>query len=143
MVDKKDFTKDWENQFYSKAQYFLYGDDGTDYQFNFILKNINKDAKILELGCGPGRNALYLAKKGCVGDAIDISKAAINWAQERAGNNDKIKFHHDSIFKFDYEPGSYDFIYDAGFFNHLFPHRRMQYLDLIKKVLRKTTSKTK
>src|SRR5690348_7496985 len=37
--------------------------------------------RVLELGCGNGRNAAYLASQGCRVDAVDFSAAAI----ERAG----------------------------------------------------------
>ena len=40
--------------------------------------------RVLELGCGPGRNAIYLARLGCSVDAVDFSARAIGWAQERA-----------------------------------------------------------
>src|SRR3954454_2478123 len=40
--------------------------------------------RVLELGCGHGRNAAYLARSGCSVDAVDFSAAAIEWAAERA-----------------------------------------------------------
>ena len=40
--------------------------------------------KVLELGCGPGRNAIYLAKQGFDVTAVDLSIEGINWA-EREG----------------------------------------------------------
>src|SRR5271154_1361182 len=40
--------------------------------------------RALDLGCGPGRNALYLASHGFEVDAVDLSPVAIAWAQDRA-----------------------------------------------------------
>jgi SAM-dependent methyltransferase len=40
--------------------------------------------RVLELGCGSGRNAIYLASLGCSVDAVDFSSQAIEWAQQRA-----------------------------------------------------------
>ena len=40
--------------------------------------------RVLELGCGNGRNATYLASLGCGVDAVDFSAQAIEWARERA-----------------------------------------------------------
>ena len=40
--------------------------------------------RVLELGCGHGRNALWLAGRGCHVDAVDFSAQAIDWARERA-----------------------------------------------------------
>ena len=40
--------------------------------------------RVLDLGCGPGRNAIWLARQGYSVDAIDLSCAAIQWGRERA-----------------------------------------------------------
>ncbi|MDN4492539.1 methyltransferase type 12 [Ureibacillus aquaedulcis] len=41
------------------------------------------------------------------------------------------------ILIFEYELHSYDFIYDCGMFHPLAPHRRLTYLIIIKKALKK------
>jgi SAM-dependent methyltransferase len=94
--------------------------------------------RVLEVGCGPGRNAVYMAKKGCKVDALDIAENAIEWAKERAREEGvDIDFHCVSLFDFDFEPHSYDFIYDCGMLHHLAPHRRLSYIEVIKKALKK------
>lgn len=94
--------------------------------------------RVLELGCGPGRNAIYMAKQSCKVDALDISENAIKWARERALEEMvNINFHCVSLFDFKFEPHSYDFIYDCGLFHHLAPHRRLTYLEIINKALKK------
>lgn len=40
--------------------------------------------RILELGCGTGTNAVWLAAQGCVVTALDISEAAVERARARA-----------------------------------------------------------
>lgn len=93
--------------------------------------------RVLELGCGPGRNAIYMAQKGYKVDAIDISENAIEWAKERANEVGlDINFLQTSLFDFNVEPNSYDFIYDCGLLHHLAPHRRLSYLEIIKKALK-------
>lgn len=94
--------------------------------------------KVLEVGCGPGRNAIYMAQQGCHVSALDISEKAIMWAKERANEEGlKINFQCVSLFDFEFESHSYDFIYDCGLFHHLPPHRRLTYLNFIKKALKK------
>lgn len=45
---------------------------------------LNKQSKILEVGCGEGQNAVYLAQQGyCNVDAFDISKHGIAKLQRR------------------------------------------------------------
>ncbi|WP_201715830.1 class I SAM-dependent methyltransferase [Rossellomorea arthrocnemi] len=93
--------------------------------------------KVLELGCGPGRNAIFLAENGFDVDAIDVSKTSLEWAKERAEErNLSINFLHQNIFDVDIKDGEYDFIYDSGCFHHIAPHRRISYINLIKRALR-------
>ena len=42
-----------------------------------LVPYLKKDAKILDVGCGDGRHALYLASLGFQVDAFDLSKNAI------------------------------------------------------------------
>lgn len=93
--------------------------------------------RVLELGCGHGRNAIYLAGQGSDVDAIDFSAQAIEWAQERAQSAGvPIIFQHSSIFEAAFEEGSYDLVYDSGCFHHIAPHRRRHYVDLVSRALR-------
>lgn len=93
--------------------------------------------KVLELGCGPGRNAIYLAGKGFSVDAVDQSEEGLNWGKERAlDENVKVNFIKQNIFELDIEEGSYDLVYDSGCFHHIPPHRRMDYIDLVTRALK-------
>jgi SAM-dependent methyltransferase len=47
-------------------------------------KGLLAPGRVLELGCGNGRNAAFLAGKGYSVDAVDFSAEAIEWAMERA-----------------------------------------------------------
>lgn len=112
--------------------------NGPDENLVSYFENGLLPKRVLEIGCGPGRNAIYLAKKGCAVDAIDISQNALSWARERAlSENVDIKFHHSSLFDYEIKPKTYDLIYDCGLFHHLAPHRRMSYVETIKKALKK------
>ncbi len=93
--------------------------------------------RVLELGCGPGRNAVYLASRGFAVDAVDLSSVAIQWAQERAQTRGlSINWRCESIIDMVYEPGSYDLIYDSGCLHHITPHRRFTYLALVVRALK-------
>ncbi|MEB3370229.1 class I SAM-dependent methyltransferase [Saccharopolyspora mangrovi] len=95
------------------------------------VEELLQPGRALDLGCGPGRNAIYLASRGFDVDAIDLSATAIAWARERAP---EIRFHRGDAFTADLA-GPYDLIHDSGFFHHLPPHRRVSYVDLVERLL--------
>lgn len=87
---------------------------------------------VLELGCGPGRNALYFARQGCTVTAVDLSRESLDWARERAQEEQlEIEFIEQNIFELTIAEGSCDVIYDSGCFHHIAPHRRLDYLKLV------------
>ena len=93
-------------------------------------------SKVLELGCGPGRNAIYFAEKGCHVDAVDLSEESLKWGRERAKESGlSINFIHKNIFDLAVDEGSYDIVFDSGCFHHIAPHRRISYCNLVKKAL--------
>ncbi|MFE4259792.1 class I SAM-dependent methyltransferase [Streptomyces sp. NPDC056883] len=94
--------------------------------------------RALDLGCGPGRNALHLAARGFEVDAVDLSPTALAWAGERArAAGARVRFHQGDAFGAAGAGlvGPYDLIYDSGCFHHLPPHRRVSYLDLLDRLL--------
>ncbi|MFF8380836.1 class I SAM-dependent methyltransferase [Streptomyces sp. NPDC015661] len=92
--------------------------------------------KVLDLGCGPGRNALYLASAGFDVTAVDLSPTAIAWAEERARDTsaEGVRFVCGDAFTAVLD-GPYDLVYDSGCFHHLPPHRRVSYLALLDRTL--------
>jgi SAM-dependent methyltransferase len=96
-----------------------------------------KKGKVLELGCGNGRNSVFFAMHGCTVDAVDISDVAIAWGKELAlKNNGTINFICKSVHELELVEDKYDIIYDAGCLHHITPHRRIGYINFIKKALK-------
>ncbi|MEU6982353.1 methyltransferase domain-containing protein [Streptomyces sp. NPDC046324] len=94
--------------------------------------------RALDLGCGPGRNALYLASLGFEVDAVDLSDEAVTWAEQRAQEaGADVRFHRGDAFALAGSAltGPYDLICDSGCFHHLPPHRRVSYLALVERLL--------
>lgn len=91
----------------------------------------------LELGCGEGRNAVYMSARGLDVTAADGSQVAIANAVRRAEEkNTRVRFLCGNIFAIDFGSEPYDFLYDSGLFHHLAPHRRITYLELLNKRLK-------
>jgi SAM-dependent methyltransferase len=59
---------------------------GTVGEVDFIEKELgfNKDRRILDIGCGTGRHAIELAKRAYKVTGIDLSKAQLRRAKEKA-----------------------------------------------------------
>ena len=97
---------------------------------------LSRPGRCLELGCGPGRNAIWLSQQGWDVEAIDVSREAIDWGQERMSSlGVNVEFVNTSIFEYKYKPHAYDLVYDSGCFHHLPPHRRMTYRNMVKEAL--------
>ncbi|MEU7603435.1 class I SAM-dependent methyltransferase [Streptomyces sp. NPDC041003] len=105
---------------------------------SYVERGLVTPGRALDLGCGPGRNSLYLASLGFEVDAVDLSPAAIAWAGERAREvGAEVRFHCGDAFALAATglEGPYDLIYDSGCFHHLPPHRRISYLALLDRAL--------
>jgi methyl halide transferase len=74
--------------------------------------------KTLEVGCGTGVEAIYLAKNEFEVTAIDGSQIAIDIAQKAAIENEvKCNFRVLDFQEDEVETGSFDFVFDRGFFH--------------------------
>jgi SAM-dependent methyltransferase len=105
---------------------------------SYLARGLVTPGRALDLGCGPGRNALHLAASGFEVDAVDLSPAAIAWARDRARATEaRISFFCGDAFSLAGTrlDGPYDLIYDSGCFHHLPPHRRISYLALLDRAL--------
>ncbi|CAL9582912.1 tRNA 5-carboxymethoxyuridine methyltransferase [Streptomyces sp. enrichment culture] len=105
---------------------------------SYVDRGLLAPGRALDLGCGPGRNALHLAAEGFEVDAVDLSPAAIAWAEDRArAAGAAVRFHCGDAFALTAGAlgGPYELVYDSGCFHHLPPHRRVSYLALLDRVL--------
>lgn len=101
-----------------------------------VQSGILAPGRVLEVGCGPGRNAVYLATAGFEVDAVDLSPVAVAWDEERArAAGVDVRFHCGDVFATELPAGRYSLVYDSGCLHSLPPHRRVSYLDLLDRVL--------
>ncbi|HEY0216885.1 MAG TPA: class I SAM-dependent methyltransferase [Cellulomonas sp.] len=99
--------------------------------------DLRPGARVLELGCGPGRNAVWLAQQGADVTALDLSRTAITWGRERAAEAGvEVTFARTDIFAWEAPGEPFDLVYDSGCFHHLPPHRRISYRRLLERTLR-------
>lgn len=103
----------------------------------WVNDGLIKPGRALDLGCGTGRNAIFLARHGFAVEAVDYSKAAIAWTRDRAVEAGvDIALTCCNVFALEPKPSSYDLVYDSGCFHHIAPHRRGGYVDLVVNALK-------
>ena len=93
--------------------------------------------KAVDLGCGAGNYAIYLAGRGFEVTGIDFSPTAIRIAKENAEKKGvKCNFFvADVIDGLDKANQTWDFAYDWGLLHHIFPERRQKYLENVRRIL--------
>jgi 2-polyprenyl-3-methyl-5-hydroxy-6-metoxy-1,4-benzoquinol methylase len=93
-------------------------------EFRFhILGNLRRK-RILDVGCGDGRNSVLLAKLGAEVVGIDIAPAAIELARKRAhidGVKDSASFLCSPLEVVDFAPNSFDVIWGDAILHHVIP----------------------
>lgn len=136
-LEKRD--SEWWSEFYADKKkpipFFVDAPDNS--LVSYFESGILGQGKALDVGCGNGRNSVYLAQQGFEVFGIDFSKTSIEWAQKLAGEKSvQAHFLCQPLDDFDSEAQSFDLVYDGGCFHHIKPHRRQQYLNTIKKFLK-------
>ena len=102
-----------------------------DLESEIKLRKIAK-GRFLDLGTGPGTQAIQLAKMGFDVTGTDLSENAIRKARILDG---KINFMVDDILNSRLEKNSFDYILDRGCFHVLSPDKWNQYSEMIHDIL--------
>jgi cyclopropane fatty-acyl-phospholipid synthase-like methyltransferase len=90
-----------------------------------------QDGSALDLGTGPGTQAMQLARRGFDVTATDISEAAIRLAREKAETQGlAITWQQDDILATRLAR-QFDLIFDRGCFHVLAPERRQDYVSTV------------
>ena len=88
-----------------------------------------KPGRAIDLGCGTGANALYLAQNGFEVTGVDYAEAAIEKAQARAKEaGAQVNFLVDDLTNLCHVSGTFDFLLDYGVLDDLRPRQRESYL---------------
>ncbi len=91
-----------------------------------------KPCRTIDLGCGTGENAIYLAQKGFDVTGLDYAEAAIEKARGRAKvAGVRANFIVDDLTHLRHVAAPFDFLLDYGVLDDLRPRQRRLYLDNI------------
>ncbi len=88
-----------------------------------------KPGRAVDLGCGAGANAIYLAQHGFDVTGVDFAEAAIEKARARARDAGvQVNFIVDDLTNLHHVSGTFDFLLDYGTLDDLRPPQRALYL---------------
>lgn len=146
-------TKRVGSRVYNMA-YYLHECDGSDL-FNathgnvlderrkkiISLIHVNPNEKVLDIGCGRGEVAIWLAKQGCQVVGIDYSASAIKLANKALllqpkAIQQKIKFQRMNLNNLVFSNTKFDVVICTEVLEHIYPDEQDQLLKQIKVILK-------
>ncbi len=102
-----------------------------------LSMRLKAGGRVLDLGTGPGTQAIALAKRGYDVVASDIAPSAVRKASHLAQREGvRIEFRVDNILDSHLEDGLVDAIVDRGVFHTLPPESRPRYVARVVRILR-------
>lgn len=107
-----------------------------DLEDELIARQLNNGI-FLDLGTGPGTQAIELAKKGFVVIGSDIAETVIKRNKSMYENKyQNIRFVVDNILESDFKDNYFDYIFDRGCFHVFSEEDRPKYYNQIKRILK-------
>jgi len=96
-----------------------------------------RPCRAIDLGCGAGNYAIYLASQGFDMTGVDVSSAAIALARDNAKKQGVecdflVTDVLDGLEEF---AGAFEFAYDWSLLHHVFPENRKRYVETVHRVL--------
>jgi ubiquinone/menaquinone biosynthesis C-methylase UbiE len=109
MKNEENLAKKW-NRIYKKGN--PWGNKPSS-EAKEIARYLNKGDRVLDLGCGVGRDAIFLAKMGCEIWGIDISSEAIRKAESYSDSN-QIHFSVGDVENLRFKDGYFDVVFSLN-----------------------------
>jgi cyclopropane fatty-acyl-phospholipid synthase-like methyltransferase len=91
-------------------------------------------ARVLDVGCGGGRNTRWFAAQGAMVVGLDLADGLL--AQIRPTMPASVELRTVDILRDPLPAGTFDVVYDSGCFHHIAPHRRITYLERVLPLVR-------
>jgi ubiquinone/menaquinone biosynthesis C-methylase UbiE len=103
----------------------------------YILARLPPGARVLDLGCGTGADAIFLASQNFEAHGVDFSKEALRLAEQRAREQGvSVDWRECSALNTPFDDRYFDLITDRGCFHHIAGPCRRQYAGEIARILR-------
>ncbi|MEE9614959.1 MAG: class I SAM-dependent methyltransferase [Thermodesulfobacteriota bacterium] len=137
MEKRRDF-KDWENYYRTeKVEAMAWYHPSLDHDFERALLEMDiHTGAVLDLGTGPGTQAVVLAEWGFNVTATDISETAVGEARGRAKRRGlEVECRQDDI-RHTKLKGPFDIVFDRGCFHVMQPEEREGYVKTVAGLVR-------
>ena len=145
MAENKRTFPDWEtlykNQQVESMPWYNENLDA-DLEEELERRKISR-GKILDLGTGPGTQAIKLRERGLSVTATDLSETAIKKAQSiyqninnSNNNKNKVDFRVDNILDSSLNESEFDYIFDRGCFHVISTDDRKRYIKQVNRILK-------
>jgi cyclopropane fatty-acyl-phospholipid synthase-like methyltransferase len=142
MTESRRAIPDWEtlykNQQVESMPWYNENLDA-DLEEELEKRKINQ-GKFLDLGTGPGTQAIKLHERGLSVTATDLSETAIKKAQSiynsNNNNSKKVDFRVDNILNSNLKENEFDYIFDSGCFHVISTNDRKRYIMQVTRILK-------
>ncbi len=137
-MDTPPRTRDWEERYRNEdveSMPWFFPDLDGDFKRELEALGLTS-GRVLDLGTGPGTQAIALAKLGFQVTGADVSPSAVRKARERASREGiAVEFIRDDILDSRLS-GPFDIAFDRGCFHTIPPERRRDYIGAVHRILR-------
>ena len=136
MTRQREFP-DWEKRYREEeVEGMPWYHPDLDRDFDRAIEALNiAPGRVLDLGTGPGTQAIAMAKRGFDVTATDVSETAVEKARLRAKSEGvEVEFLQDDILESRLEK-TFDLILDRGCFHVLEPTDRGRYIETVHRLL--------
>jgi SAM-dependent methyltransferase len=126
-MSKNEWFAEWFDSPYYHTLYQKHDDKDAQHALDNLLSamHLSREARVLDLACGKGRHARYLADKGFDVTGLDISEKSIAFASQFA--HDRLNFYQHDMrlpFRINYYDAVVNFFTSFGYFDNDADHLR-------------------
>jgi cyclopropane fatty-acyl-phospholipid synthase-like methyltransferase len=104
-----------------------------DWQGRGLLGDL-AGARVLDVGCGGGRNTRWLAEQGATVEGVDLAADLLDTLRPTMPAS--VTLTALDVLRDPLPEGPFDLVYDSGCFHHIAPHRRITYLQRVLPLVR-------
>ena len=122
---------EYENRYSAEDYYWGLEPNSMCYEALRMLPPL-KPLRVLDIGCGEGKDAVFFARNGYIVDAFDVAESGLDKARslaDKCGVN--VNFFRADVNDFIPEE-KYDIIFSSGVFHYIRPERRLPLIEQLK-----------